>query len=275
MLKLSSFAANGDPDTGCDDSFGFFKSLQELKELRSQIHYAADYCEKSFLNARDKSAVLDNTKEYICRAVVTVVDHLGSVSTNLNHRLEKTDKVSEAELRINCLNQKLGSCDQFNQNFTLTKIRWSMDLRRFYPRYISLPSNSTNNELSLRSREPDQQPPADTTITISKEFKTDEDMRLFMYTSSNKISLDKTPTSPLEIDAKGPTGTSMLPVHEGISVAPKLIRNPSFHFQESRKVGGIRRILQWKSMNHDKEIISALKRSKREPASRLLLKLRS
>ena len=54
-------------------------------------------------------------------------------------------------------------------------------------------------------RESNQQPP-DTTITIAKEFKTDEDTRLFKYASSNKISLHKSPTSPLEFDAKGLTG---------------------------------------------------------------------
>ena len=28
--------------------------LQELKDLRSQLHHAADYCEASFLNAKQK-----------------------------------------------------------------------------------------------------------------------------------------------------------------------------------------------------------------------------
>lgn len=198
-----------------------------------------------------------------------LVDHLGSVSTNLNHRIEKSDRISETELRINCLKQKLDLCDQFNQNFTLTKLRWSMDLPRFYPRYISPPSNSTNNESSLRSREPKQgSEPTDMTSTYSKEFKTDEDMPLFMYTSSNKISLDISPTSPLDIVPKGIS--VLMPVHEEFSVAPKLIRNPSFHFQESRKIGRIRRILQWKSMGENE-----IKRSQRERPSRLLHLLKS
>ena len=48
---------------------------------------------------------MENTKEYICRAVVTVVDHLGSASANLDCRISQTNAFSEAEFRINCLKQ--------------------------------------------------------------------------------------------------------------------------------------------------------------------------
>lgn len=50
-------------------------------------------------------SVMENTKEYICRAVVTVVDHLGSASANLDCRISQTNAFSEAEFRINCLKQ--------------------------------------------------------------------------------------------------------------------------------------------------------------------------
>lgn len=48
---------------------------------------------------------MENTKEYLCRAVVTVVDHLGSVSANLDDRLSNDFAVSETEFRINGLKQ--------------------------------------------------------------------------------------------------------------------------------------------------------------------------
>lgn len=51
------------------------------------------------------SSVVENTKEYICRAVVTVVDHLGSVSANLECQLSQADGFSDTELRIDSLNQ--------------------------------------------------------------------------------------------------------------------------------------------------------------------------
>jgi hypothetical protein len=49
--------------------------------------------------------VLESTKEYLCRAVVAVVDHLGCVSANLNNNISNNCAFSEAELRINCLKQ--------------------------------------------------------------------------------------------------------------------------------------------------------------------------
>lgn len=48
---------------------------------------------------------MENTKEYVCRAIVTIVDHLGSVSANLEYEFSKTNTVSDVELRINCLKQ--------------------------------------------------------------------------------------------------------------------------------------------------------------------------
>lgn len=48
---------------------------------------------------------MDNTKEYICRAMVTVVDHLGNVSSNLEGLISHTNAFSDAEIQIQCLTQ--------------------------------------------------------------------------------------------------------------------------------------------------------------------------
>lgn len=108
--------------------------------------------------------MVDSTKEYIRRAVVTVVDHLGSVSANLECRLMKTDPVSETELRIDslkqvgncillwphssnyalgklvmsfCCMQRLGTCQHYSHLFALTTNSWNDDFPRHHPRYIS------------------------------------------------------------------------------------------------------------------------------------------
>ncbi|CAO2841922.1 unnamed protein product [Amaranthus hypochondriacus] len=264
MLRSISFG-NGILGAESDDSLRFLKSLQELKELRAQIHDAADYCENSYRNSKDKALVLDNTREYICRAVVTVVDHLGSVSANLDSCIQTSEPANEVECRINCLNQKLGSCDLYNNNFTLTKVRWSTNLPRYHPRYI-LPPSDPCKEPSSPSREPNQI--NDISKSSEDEFKIVEDVPLFMYTSSNKICLGTSPRSPLEIAAKEVT---VVPVRDGFSVSPKLIRNPSFHFQDDRKPGGIRRLMQRKSANED-EISYILRRNKKPPSRLLKLK---
>ncbi|KAK9269421.1 hypothetical protein L1049_001194 [Liquidambar formosana] len=120
-----------------EDDLRFDKSLKELKDLRSQLHYAADYCERTFSNAKQRKMVLENTKEYISNAVVTVVDHLGSISANLDFQLTKNNTVSEAELRINSLKQRLFTCEQYAQKLTLSRLRLRENLPRYHPRYIS------------------------------------------------------------------------------------------------------------------------------------------
>lgn len=63
------------------------------------------YIEQGLKSCFAFCSVLDNTKEYICRAVVTLVDHLGNVSSNLEFKLTSDNSVSETELRLNSLNQ--------------------------------------------------------------------------------------------------------------------------------------------------------------------------
>ncbi|GJY87680.1 probable protein ABIL5 isoform X2, partial [Tanacetum coccineum] len=69
----------------------FNKSLHGLKDLCAQLHHAADSYQSSFLNSNQKQLVIKDTKEYVCRALVTVVDHLGYVSAKLDQHLSKVD----------------------------------------------------------------------------------------------------------------------------------------------------------------------------------------
>ncbi|XAR67010.1 hypothetical protein NMG60_11013418, partial [Bertholletia excelsa] len=119
-----------------DDSTHFKRSLQELKDLCSQIRYAADYCETSFVNAEQQQKVVDNTKEYLCQAVVTVIDHLGSVSANLDYELSRSNTVSQTECRIDGLKQRLITCQQYSHKLALTKFFWNTDFRSYHSRYI-------------------------------------------------------------------------------------------------------------------------------------------
>lgn len=136
----SKSLAAEDQEAQTDDGTQFEKSLLELKDLCSHLRGAANYCETSFLNAKDKRAVVENTKEYISRAVVTVVDHLGSVSANLECRLLVTNSVSETELRIDNLKQRLGTCEKYSHLLALRYHCWNADFPRYHGRYI-LPRN--------------------------------------------------------------------------------------------------------------------------------------
>ncbi|CAN0900130.1 Probable protein ABIL5 [Linum grandiflorum] len=120
------------------DHHQFIKSLQELKELHSQLRRAADYWEKGFQNAKEKKKVVESTKEYVCRAVVAVVDHLGSVSVSLNTTIcDKTSGFSGAELRIDSLKQRLLSYELYTQKIGLTRTRWCSNLAKLHRRYMT------------------------------------------------------------------------------------------------------------------------------------------
>ncbi|KAL6331292.1 hypothetical protein AAG906_009720 [Vitis piasezkii] len=232
----------------------FHESLQELRQLRSQLHKAADCCETTFLNTKQNKVLVENTKEYICRAVVTVVDHLGCVSNNLDYLLFKNNSSSEIELRIGCLKQRLLTCQQYVHKLALTQVRWNPNLPRYSHRYISPPLPDVERS-NGGLRESYQTAAAKT--TKKQEFKA-EGVPLFLYTSAHKPSLAR--KSPSETDAKKTdhtNSTSVLPVREGLPILSKQ-QNPPFHFQLNHK---LRRKKLKLVRNND--ILSLIRRSKR------------
>ncbi|XP_010254080.1 PREDICTED: probable protein ABIL5 [Nelumbo nucifera] len=221
----------------------FDKSLQELKDLRSQLRYAADYCEKAFLKARQKKMVMENTKEYICRAVVTVVDHLGSVSANLESRISQNNEISEAELRIDCLKQRLLACEQYAHRLALAKVHWSANFPMHHPRYVAPPApalDKTNSEL------------------MRYKCGTEEEMPLLLYTYAHKLAVDKDSTFSNINEKLGYEFSSLLPVGDGQTRVVKL-PNPSFHFQDDHK---LRRDKQTRKPVQSNDILSLIRRSK-------------
>lgn len=231
IKSCSSFQSLEDES---EDITRFEKSIQELKELRSQLHYAADYSETTYMNAKEKKIAMENTKEYICRAVVTVVDHLGSASANLDCRISQTNAFSEAEFRINCLKQRLLLCEQYAHKLALTKLRWSENSTRHSQRYLS----------KRCSRDTDDQ--TNNKVVDKHELDREEDVPLFLYTCAQKPSLEKGTTK----------SASVLPVRDGLSGLSKG-SNPTFHFQGTQMIGRHRKSVQ------GNDILSLIRRIKR------------
>ncbi|KAH0873321.1 hypothetical protein HID58_070683 [Brassica napus] len=92
-------------------SKSFVKALHELKNLRPQLYSAVDYCEKSYLHSEQKQMVLDNLKDYTVKALVNVVDHLGTVASKLTNLFDQQSyDISTMELRASCVSQQLLTC---------------------------------------------------------------------------------------------------------------------------------------------------------------------
>ncbi|ONK69052.1 uncharacterized protein A4U43_C05F18790 [Asparagus officinalis] len=128
---------NPEPEPDVDR---FNRSLRELKDLRSQLYNAADYCEKAFLKTDKRKILLENTKSYVCEVVVTVVDHLGTVSSNLEQRVYGNNRISQAEQRIDCLKQRLFTCQQYAFRLELSSLLLSAKHTRHHRHYITTPS---------------------------------------------------------------------------------------------------------------------------------------
>ncbi|MED6110054.1 hypothetical protein PIB30_039319 [Stylosanthes scabra] len=227
----------------------FYKSLQELRELRSQLHHAADFCESTFLKGTSKREVVENTKEYICRAVVTVVDHLGNVSANLDGLISQTNAFSDAELRIQCLKQRLLSCEQYADKLALTKMQWREKIPRFHSRYLSAPILERS---SSEKSKPESELPSK--LEDKHVLETHEDLPLFMYTQK-PVSLKNTKSTTATVSGHKNLAI-VVPVRDGLSVLTK-VSNPTFHFQGSPKIGRHRRSL------HGSDILWLLRRTKR------------
>lgn len=232
-LSSSSFQSL---EPASEDITRFDKSLQELRELRTQLHHAADYSEQTFLKSKEKKIVMENTKEYVCKAMVTVVDHLGAVSENLNSYISRTHAFSEAELRLNSLKQRLLACEQYANKLALTKLRWSENLKRYHRRYLSMPfEGSRGADDQTRAKVMDQH-----------ELVREEDVPLFLYTFPQKPSLQK-----------GNSNSALvLPVRDAFSVSSKR-PNPAFHFQGTKEIGRHRRLAQ------GSDILALIRRAKR------------
>ncbi|XP_022961328.1 uncharacterized protein LOC111461850 isoform X2 [Cucurbita moschata] len=235
----------------------YWLSSKELKGLRSQLHQAADYCETTFLKTNEKNEVVENTKEYLCRAMVAVVDHLGSVTSNLEICISQTNAFNDVELRLNCLNQRLLSCKQYAQKLELSRLRWCENLPRYHPRYVSPVSNSAE-PLNRSSRELKDLPLAKGDIFTEKPTPV---LLYKFYTYNLFPPKNLTHGFPSKKDEKEKTldtlQKAILPADDhGLSARSKA-PNPTFYFQVSHQKRGRHRKSKLGS-----DILSLLKRTK-------------
>ncbi|KAB5564628.1 hypothetical protein DKX38_004682 [Salix brachista] len=110
--KTSSSTVNGPQEPSNHDelfmkqSLLFSDTLEDLKNLRKQLYSAADYFELAYYKEDQKQIAVETLKDYAIKALVSTVDHLGSVADNTNRYLDqKIGEVSEMGLRFFCIEQ--------------------------------------------------------------------------------------------------------------------------------------------------------------------------
>ncbi|KAJ0499811.1 putative ABI family protein [Helianthus annuus] len=150
-------------EASMEQSIGFVKALQELKNLRPQLYSAAEYCEKSYLHSDQKQMVLDNLKDYAVRALVNAVDHLGTVAYKLTDLVDQqTSEISSTELHVTCLHQQLLTCQTYTDREAIRQQQLLAVLPRHHKHYI-LPNSVSKKvhfspQIQIDARESHLQP---------------------------------------------------------------------------------------------------------------------
>ncbi|PWA96068.1 ABL interactor-like protein 2 [Artemisia annua] len=141
-LPIQREPANYD-EIAMQQSLLFSESLKDLKNLRKQLYAAAEYFELSYTNDDQKQLVVDTLKDYAIKALVNTVDHLGAVSCKVNDILGETvNEVSETELRVTCIQQRLNVCQGCFDHEGLSQQSSLINTPKYHKRYI-LPVGET------------------------------------------------------------------------------------------------------------------------------------
>nr|KYP33756.1 Protein ABIL2 [Cajanus cajan] len=132
MQPLSREASNYD-EVFMQQSLLFDDSLKDLKNLRTQLYSAAEYFELSYANDDQKQIVIETLKDYAIKALINTVDHLGSVTYKVNDLLdEKIAEVSETELRLSCIQQRIRTCQAFMDHEGCTQQSSVIDAPKYH-----------------------------------------------------------------------------------------------------------------------------------------------
>ncbi|KAH6790693.1 hypothetical protein C2S51_005699 [Perilla frutescens var. frutescens] len=118
-------------------SLQFAESLKELKFLKKQLYSAAEYFESSYGKDDHQILVMESSKDYVTKALVSTVDHLGSVADKLNKFLdEKANEFSLTNIRFSCLEQKLNGFQGFVDLRGVSRHSLTVEAPKHHKQYI-------------------------------------------------------------------------------------------------------------------------------------------
>lgn len=162
-------------------SLFFSDSLKDLKNLRSQLYSAAEYFELSYTNDDQKQMVVETLKDYAIKALVNTVDHLGSVTYKVNDLLdEKVDEVTDTELRVSCIEQRLRTCHDYINHEGVSQQSLVINTPKYHKRYI-LPVGEKMNGYPDKSK-----------YLVGCSLDDDD---LYQFKSAVRATIRETPTS--------------------------------------------------------------------------------
>lgn len=115
----------------------FTDSLKDLKNIRKQLYSAAEYFESSYERDDDKQLVVETLKDYVTKALVSSVDHLGSVAFKVNSFLDdKVNEFSDTKFRFSNIEQRLRTCQVFTEQSGVQRQTPVIETPKHHKRYI-------------------------------------------------------------------------------------------------------------------------------------------
>ncbi|KAJ8764896.1 hypothetical protein K2173_010361 [Erythroxylum novogranatense] len=116
----------------------FSDTLKDLKNVRKQLYSAADYYEISYNKVDEqKQIVLETLKNYLIHALISTVDHLGSVAYKVNTFFdEKVEEISNIELHLSCLEQRVKTCQEYTNQGGLLQQSLMIYTPKYHKSYI-------------------------------------------------------------------------------------------------------------------------------------------
>uniref|UniRef100_A0A7N2QYW2 Protein ABIL2 n=1 Tax=Quercus lobata TaxID=97700 RepID=A0A7N2QYW2_QUELO len=115
----------------------FSDSLKDLKNLRKQLYSAAEYFEVSYSKEDQNYIAVESLKDYVIKALVNTVDHMGSLAYKVNGFLDASIcELSRTELRLSCIEQRIGTCQYFIDRGGLFQQSSALRFPKHHKRYI-------------------------------------------------------------------------------------------------------------------------------------------
>lgn len=115
----------------------FADSLKDLRNIRHQLYSAAEFFEDSYQKHDNDQLALESLKDYVSKALISTIDHLGSVASKVNSFLdENIDESFETNIRLLCIRQRLQTCQKYSNHEGLSQQSLMIQIPKYHKRYL-------------------------------------------------------------------------------------------------------------------------------------------
>ncbi|XP_076900873.1 protein ABIL2-like [Bidens hawaiensis] len=115
----------------------FADNLQDLRNVRSQLYKAAEFFEDTYHKTNHDPLLLESLKDYVSKALISTIDHLGSVTSKVNSFLdENIDEAFETNFRVLCIKQRMQTCQTFSHHEGLSQQSLVIHTPKYHKQYL-------------------------------------------------------------------------------------------------------------------------------------------